>query len=580
MSSSRLKVSFYCTGIFVLLFSILVNFLVVQRPGALPLLHMALICVLGVSLSIGCNQILIYLKLLSPAIKLTDLLLTSTPGLCLSLTWGRQIFLSFFYHDELGYFSVVNQNWPQTAKWLLEPLNEHFQPLLKLVLVPVCNIWGVSNYFGIAIVTFVAAILLCRLLHLVIEQITGSQEIALVTACAFASAFDFADVYQYKAAGFPLIVSLAFLLFGILEVLPRGNGLPSPYKLGIYTAISVFFSSLATVPFFYLIPFILLRYKEINGTGGRARFWALGGAVATPSIVYFFLRWLLGVPSPRFLQKPDLIAIVKMVGSYATHDFFISSNYLTTAGILVLVGAAIAVYRLLYTLARHYKSLGTPAQPDFRPALLFFGLTVLLLVPLQLYFGRGFQLAGNGFQRYEIFPVMGTLLVLAAGLALASGLSANRVLGGHPYITIAASFLITILAGFSHFEMDRRSPWPIKFCIEVNTRRSEFFSSLEAALEESRYSNLSQLGYGRQNEYIALPDFWMEDSFLYLHDGYPVSHYAHALASGAFDILLVPFTPANGRPEAAILNGSTRPAALNFYRRYFPKQSATLNASP
>ena len=496
-------------------------------------------------------------------------------GAALGLAYGRQIFMSFFYNDEVRYFAVVNQNWGKTAHWLIEPINEHFQPLAKLVYVLTCNIWGIDDYFGLALIAFVAGVLLIVASYALVCVVTQSPLLALLIAGAFATIFNLADVYQYKAAGFPLQVSMSFLLLSLLwiqrppENMINGEGRRWGIQLSLYLAITVFFSSLITLPFFYLLPFLATapwRSVSVSAPRRRSRFLVLAMAFIL-SAVYYVTRWQLKVPSPQHFHGLESNQLVQMIASFAGYHFSMPRAVASILGGTILICAAVTTLLLV-----RYRQFAEGVTG--RLALILVGLLILILSPLQLYVGRGFQLAGEGVHRYEIFPLLGAFCVVGGVFSLLPMPAAPR------HLSLGLSGLLLALATWSHFRLDHISPWPIQFCNEVNRHRREFFNDLAAAIREIGYYNLTHYGYDRMSESVAFPDFTLGDNAMVLDPTYPLHFYARATASSDYDTVFTPFAAPEAAWPALVSEGQNFPESLNFLRRYYPRQTAQLSPSP
>lgn len=487
-------------------------------------------------------------------------------GAALGLAYGRQIFMSFFYNDEVRYFAVVNQNWGKTAHWLIEPLNEHFQPLAKLVYALTCNIWGIDDYFGLALLAFVAGVLLIIAFYALVCVVTRSPLLALVTAGSFAALFNLSDVYQYKAAGFPLQVSISFLLLSLLwirrppENVVNKEGRWWTIQLTLYLGIAVFFSSLITLPLFYLLPFLVVApWRRVSAPSPlkHARLLVLAAAFIL-SFIYYLLRWQLKVPAPHHLHDWETSRFLQMVGSFAGYHFSVPPPAASILGGSIVICAVVTALLL----ARYRKSA---EEISGKIACILVGIVILILSPLQLYVGRGFKLAGEGYHRYEIFPLLGAFCVVAGAFSLLPLPAAPR------HLRVGLGGLLLALAAWSHFRLDCISPWPIQFCNEVNRHREEFFNDLAAATREIGYYNRTRYGYDRMAEFVAFPDFPLGDNAMVLDPAYPLHFYAQAVASSDYDTIFTPFAAPEAALPALVSESQEFPESLRFLHRYYPR---------
>jgi hypothetical protein len=565
----------------------LANYCLIIRSQTNSATQFLVVAALGLHLGLGVWWLLQRARLAGAAIDRVDGSFVVALGLGFSLTWGRQIFMSFFFHDEIGYFAVVNQNWWNTGAWLLDPLNEHFQPLLKLSLVFLCQIWGINNYFGIALTTFVVAVALIVTLYAFLRQTSRSPVVAFVATALFATAFNFADVYQYKAAGYPLLVSMLFLLLTILQLIapqdPRAAATRPVRPLVLFSitlCLTVFFSSLITLPIIFLAPFLAIAWRGAEAAGeGRQtrRQLSIWSAVALlPTALFYYCRWRLGIAPPQHLGAIEPAALLDMVGSFAGQPLGMPAAANTAVGIMI-VGLLVMTAPLI--LLWDWVQLKLPERwrggPPMFLALLGFGLLISTIAVVQVFAGRGFQRAGQGFHRYEIFPILGALCAAVAVFSVLPNFF-RRPLPLRFSASLGLAFVV--LAVMSHYRMDRLAPWPLKFCREVNRQRGEFFSHLERVVHEARYRNFVDHGYGHQTEFTTLPNLRLEQSPPALEADYQLQHYARALSSPRYDTLFVPFAPL-GREHHALLTDRVKwPETAAFYARYFPQQTAALTA--
>jgi hypothetical protein len=295
--------------------------------------------------------------------------------------------------------------------------------------------------------------------------------------------------------------------------------------------------------------------------------------------VFYLCRWKLRIAPPHYLNAIEMAPLLKMIGSFATQPFGLPVAASTPAGFLIVAlmsisAALLAAWgRVQALLPERWQSV-----PPLLLPLLSFGLLVPVISAAQIFAGRGFQLAGNGFHRYEIFPIVGVLCALSAiaGLTRHALGGPGRSLPLH-WAAIAGGVLL-VGAVVSHYRMDRIAPWTLQFCLEVNRDRREFFDQLERVLQEAQYRNRVEHGYGHQADFFALPNLQLEQFSLRLEPDYLLQHYARALTSPHYDALLVPFAPLNPQHRALLIDRAVWPESADFYARYFPQQTTSLSA--
>jgi hypothetical protein len=564
----------------------LTQLFLVREPAAAPAIQFIVVAMLGASLGFGTWWLAQRLHLWrQTGTRLDGILVTVLAG-AFSLTWGRPIFMSFFYHDEIGYFAVVNQNWWTTWQWIMEPLNEHFQPPLKLCFAIICNVWGINNYFGVALAMFLAAVALCVTFYRFLREATGSSLLAFVAAGLFATAFDFADVYQYKAAGFPIVVSILFLLLGLLQILPAAAPVASDSKIrvgyfAVWLGIAVFFSSLTTAPLCFAAAFLVTGWLSGGpGTSAGRRTALLGLIALLPTALLFFFRSKLQIPPPQHLDAIQPELLLRMIGSFATQPFGAPVSTALAAGVttvaLLFVSAGVLAARCWFR-DRWPDRLGH-VPSAFLP-LLIFGLLVPVIGATQVFAGRGFQLAGQGYHRYEIFPVIGTCSALVALVSFAwhgVGIRTRPVAWFWP---AGAGLALLVFSVTSHHRLAHQWAWSLDTCRQVNQERRDFFNHLERVVQEIRYHNMAHLGIDRQAEFTALPNLRIERASLGLDD-YLLQYYARSLASPRYDALYVPFIPWDAAHHATLGDAAAWPQTAAFLRRYFPEQAAALATAP
>lgn len=114
-----------------------------------------------------------------------------------------------FHHDEWSYFLASDANLPARIRDLVEPLNEHFLPVTKLVQQIVYTIFG-PNYLGIATVNFVAALASLLGLFLLVKRSTNSRIAAYVAAALGLVVFQRSfEALVWPGAGLSLFITAA-----------------------------------------------------------------------------------------------------------------------------------------------------------------------------------------------------------------------------------------------------------------------------------------------------------------------------------------------------------------------------------
>jgi hypothetical protein len=567
-------------GVLTILLAVLVNRVVVDHPTGSLARHLILLVPFAI---LAANLILRLLSRcrLFPRLARRDSYYALLIAAIFSIAWGRHIFLSFFFHDEIGYFAVMNQNLWNTAKWIFLPLNEHWQPPLKLLLVIICNLFGIDNYFGIALTSFLGAIALLLSMYILLRLTTASSVIALVCTGLFAISFNFCDVYQYKAAGMPLILSMLFLILSLLQFTAgTREWLPERplhrWALFVGTILpAVFFSSLVTVPCLYLFPFLWVRRAFFRKDDA----WRpLGGlsvmlvAVCATGALYLF-RWWLQVPRPAHLMEIQIMPLFRMIGSFASYHFFVPEGAAMAVGIVLVAVLLAALIALLFGFPGAWKEDRREAL-----ALIVVGFSIVVVATAQVYAGRGYQLAGRQFHRYEIFPVFGMVISGAGALALIWPVIA-RVRARLRLLPLALCAFLVLHSVWAHFYIDRTSYWPLSLCIQIGEQRRVFFAELRQVLLETRRHNEYALGFSRREAFLTLPDFEIPDTLGSLETTYSLQFYARALASPDYDENYTPFVPPGSEHMALAAEPAERSRAAVFFRRFFPQQLAHLKVS-
>lgn len=482
------------------------------------------------------------------------------------VVWGRTTFIGRFFHDEIGYFLPQHENLSVTLRWLAEPLNEHFQPLFKLVTWLVYQAWG-THYAGTALLSFVSFILCIHGVCALLQATNIAATARMLAAGLFAIWPRFGDVMAWKAAGIPLFLSCsAFLLWlsWVVRAMSEPANVRLTWRSALPLAVTVFSSSLITLPAVYLAPFPGLALRR----GAAARPFAIAlGLACGASAAYFALRnWVFAIPLET--HPVTLASVQTRVGQFVQMDVAqaLSSLSPTSVGLVFSVPLFASAAGLALTLLLR-------RTPDRALMVATLGGLFIAISLAQVVAGRGVvaRLA-DIMERHHFLATVGFVLCLAAALdALLRALphsSAFRLRWSPLFLAIP----VTINA------LETQRSLPSSEIAQITAQRSAFFEDVDAMMCAIQRALTSRRRI--DHHAVLLPDCQVQGSpaaqalavefpFSSSRYGYSLEFFASLAESGCRETTMIRFVPAELLPAQAMTEVFALPEVATFYEKYF-----------
>ena len=240
-----------------LLLGVLVDISVVRSPDGNRYLHTLLLTLLALAFVLAAEGLLALIRAIPAADMLGWPFRASVVGaVAYSIAWGHRVFVNCWYFDDWGY--LVTR--PFDKALITSPLNDHFLPLLKIV------IWGMTRAFGFDYIGAACLqqaaflVVIVGLAHLLWNATRRSWLLILLVGL-FALWPTYGVARTWFGGGFLLTASAGLLTVYVLHALRMISGenlrLMDVCVSGVLAAAAVFISSQTLVPAVYLIAFFL-----------------------------------------------------------------------------------------------------------------------------------------------------------------------------------------------------------------------------------------------------------------------------------------------------------------------------------
>jgi hypothetical protein len=569
MSSSRTElITVLVSAAITLGFGVSVHAFVVTRPTFHPLIQVSAICGLALGILALILAALRGTRILCLRAEREDLPFLASAALLHSVAWGPMQYVGIFHHDEWGYFATIGQSWASKWEWLLVPLNEHFQPVFKLLVELVYGSLGI-NYFAVATASISLFLLVIAGAYFLVRTLTQSRALGGIAAGIVAAWPGLAEVTQWKAAGMPLFMSMGPFLLSIPVAL-EWNQSRRPGAYLVYLALvtgTVFSSSLFSIPAIYLLALApsIATAREDRRSSWEGFAWLLLGSLAVTS-GYFAIRIALGIPMPG-TGRVEPLQLLSMIGS------FLKTGVLRLRGGSDLGWGIVAVILVTLSLAQLARALKTAPREQLAEraghlSLFLVGSGLLIVPTLQICAVRGLHVEGIPGSRYFFAQAIGCAIALSAVAAGWFWSSRVDALLSRPryYLSLASCWAILLIW------LPNEPLFPRDMIIRIIEVRREFFLTLDQAV--CKVDRSLARPPGRPPRPVILPDLSMDLLKEELGIGYPfnsarygysLGYYARLSQNRCLDGELIRFVPG----AASESEGMALPEVRAFYSRYF-----------
>ncbi len=174
-----------------------------------------------------------------------------------TLIYGHRLFVNYWFYDDWGYFGWLDQR--PNLRYLTSPVNDHFVPLLKLLLWWVARIFG-FNYIGAACLQQIAFLMLLVVLSHLLWEVSNRPWILILVVGSFALWPSYGIARTWYGGGFLLTASAALLAVYVLHtrsIVFADTMAPAEIVASaiLGDVLTVLISSQTLVPAVYLIAF-------------------------------------------------------------------------------------------------------------------------------------------------------------------------------------------------------------------------------------------------------------------------------------------------------------------------------------
>lgn len=405
-----------------LLAAIAADVWVVSAPDGNRYIHFGILTVLGLAFMTAAEGFLALIRAISQADMLAWPFRAAAIGsLAYTLAWARPVFVNYWYYDDWGYLRGA----PSALAYMLEPLNDHFVPLLKLVILAMTRVFG-FDYIGAACLQQAAFLMIVLVLAHLLWSVVRRPWLLVVLVGLFAMWPSYGVARTWFAGGFWLTASAAFLSVYILHarriVL---DGRVRWWDLAVsfvLASATIFISSQTLAPVVYLAafclpPLLLSSRRSID----LQRLAMLAAVSLAPTILAL---WGRNVYAGTTRLNPaglwDGSVFINLGAFFLNKVLFVQSfrNWRSPVELVVL---------LLFPVAAAVKKLATSKiiPPDRKAnlaSLILGGGAVFVLSIVQIGLGRRWSYDAALNPYYVTLPLLGLWLMwLASGLTLLGG---------------------------------------------------------------------------------------------------------------------------------------------------------------
>ena len=505
-------------------------------------------------------------------------------NLSFAYVFGRHVFIALFYYDEWGYFESLNQNLPVLGKIILNPLNDHFVPVLKILFILLNGIF-VTDYFGFGLASFLGFSLLLVFFCLLLKRVGCNPTVIILLSVSFATLTSFPDIHVWKGGGLWLILSCTLLLNYLVhswKILDRPDSPRDLMVSAILCTLLVCVASQVMFPIIFLAPFLGIKLflrqssdrqkKRVVEIVKLAKILGISLAI---SLIYFSLRTQLAGIKPPHGGPFSFVPVITLLGGFlSTFLFYLKPDgdiVVSIVSLVVIFILPLSLVLVKITAGKAPSTLGARIRENQSSiVLMVLGGLIFGVAIAQIGFARGWTLYQLQSQRYALFPVMGAFIFLSGALHFVKWpLHGSRVRFG------VVLFLVGIVI-FQRHHLNRVDPLGPKF--DEIEKRTLFLSSLESMICEVRDYNASQRGL-ENPKFFSIPDLGLEKCLTKGCDasigptpfydgryGFTVGYFARALNSSCYNINFLYWDHGGlGGLQADF----ALPNTFSFYKKYF-----------
>lgn len=231
-----------------------VDLVVIRVPEGNRVLQTALIAMLGLAFVLAAEGFLATIRATPrDEIQGWPLCAAAAGSVAYSVVYGHRVFVNYWYYDDWGYLVRV-----PLGQWITAPLNDHFVPLLKLVLWGMRRVFG-FDYIGAACLQQAAFLLIVVVLAHLLWRATRQAWALVLLVGLFAMWPSYGAARTWFGGGFWLTASTALLAVYVLHArrivfaeTMRAADITVSFALA---AATVFISSQTPAPGIYLAAF-------------------------------------------------------------------------------------------------------------------------------------------------------------------------------------------------------------------------------------------------------------------------------------------------------------------------------------
>ncbi len=202
-----------CGGLAYLLAAVAADLWVVGAPDGNRYVHLAVLTLLGIAFVTAAEGFLALIGAISTADMLGWPYRAAAIGsVAYSLAWARPVFVNYWYYDDWGYLRGAQS----AVAYMLAPLNDHFVPLLKVVILGMTRLFG-FDYIGAACLQQSAFLLIVVVLAHLLWTVIRRPWLLVLLVGLFAMWPTYGVARAWFAGGFWLTASAAFLAVYVLH---------------------------------------------------------------------------------------------------------------------------------------------------------------------------------------------------------------------------------------------------------------------------------------------------------------------------------------------------------------------------